>query len=207
MNFESLKKYRLAWEWFCNLALAVMYGLFAYSYILDFINTHRLSSLILIVFELTLVVLLLIRRMPKQVSVSLYDWAIAIMGTTMVVFLRPSPEINDHLVLVTLQLLGMSISLFGLFSLNRSYGTVPANRGIQTDGLYRFVRHPVYAGYFLSLSSYALQNPTSSNFIVVGAILMFKVLRIFAEEELLSKDPDYVAFKQKTRWRIIPYVF
>lgn len=207
MNFKSLKKYRLAWEWFCNIALAVMYGLFAYAYIFDFINTHRLSSLLLIVFELTLVILLLIRRMPKQVSTSLYDWAIAIMGTTMVVFLRPSPEVNDHLALVALQLLGMSVSLFGLLSLNRSYGTVAANRGIQTDGLYRFVRHPVYAGYFMSLSSYALQNPTAANFIVVGAVLMFKVLRIFAEEELLSKDPDYLAFKQKTRWRIIPYVF
>lgn len=207
INLDALRKYRTAWEWFCNIALAMMYAAFTYSFILDFMKQHRLSSLLLIVFELTLVLLLLIRRMPKEVSLSFYDWVIAVMGTCMVVFLRPDANVHDQPFLILLQMIGMAIALSGLFSLNRSYGTVPANRGVQSKGFYRFVRHPIYTGYFIYLSAFVAQNPTPSNIIVLVMILSFKILRIIAEETFLSQDPDYVAYKQKTRWRLLPFVY
>jgi protein-S-isoprenylcysteine O-methyltransferase Ste14 len=50
----------------------------------------------------------------------------------------------------TLITAGNLIDLWGYTVLTRSFGIVPEARELKTSGPYRFVRHPVYLGQFIS---------------------------------------------------------
>jgi len=105
------------------------------------------------------------------------------------------------------QVTGMVISLTGLFSLNKSFGLVAAHRGVKTGGLYSVVRHPIYAGYFLSFGAFLVQNITLINVLIYGVFVTLEILRVRAEERVLSQDPDYASYARKTRWRVLPSIY
>jgi protein-S-isoprenylcysteine O-methyltransferase Ste14 len=84
---------------------------------------------------------------------------------------------------------------------------VPALRGVKTGGPYRFVRHPMYAGYAIGHVGFLLINPVWWNFAVYGAATACQVVRLLAEEKLLSRSPDYQAFRSAVRYRLIPGAF
>ncbi|MBS0417232.1 MAG: isoprenylcysteine carboxyl methyltransferase [Proteobacteria bacterium] len=191
----------------CNLGLAACYLLFSWGMLQDFMATHRFSSLILTVFESLIVFYSLFRPAPKQANTSLYDWSVALAGTYIPLLLRPAPQVHDHPAIIAVQLVGMSISLAALFSLNKSFGLVAANRGVKRGGLYGVVRHPIYAGYFISFAAYVTQNPTGYNAALYAVFVCLELLRVAAEERVLSGDPEYVSYARSTRWRVVPFVY
>jgi protein-S-isoprenylcysteine O-methyltransferase Ste14 len=199
--------HRKTWEYVGNGLLAVFSLGFLISMIADFKTRHRPSSLFVAVFEGAVVWFSLMRPIPKTSNVSAYDWAVALLGSWFILLLRPAPQVHDQLLLLALQLLGMSISLAGLFSLNKSFGLVAANRGVKTSGMYALVRHPIYAGYFLSFGAYLAQNTTAANVAIYIAFVTFELLRVVAEERVLRHDPAYESYVQRTRWRVVPLVF
>jgi protein-S-isoprenylcysteine O-methyltransferase Ste14 len=78
---------------------------------------------------------------------------------------------------------------------------------IDTD-LYAIVRHPMYIGVILMYSASPLA--LGSYWAVIPAVLIIPVLvaRIKDEESALEKDlPGYVEYKQKTKYRLIPFVW
>ncbi len=198
---------RKLWEYGCNIGLAACYLVFSWGMLGDFMRTHRLSSLLLTLFETLIVFYSLCRPAPKQINRSLYDWTVALGGTFILLLLRPAPQVNDHAAILVLQFLGMSISLIALFSLNRSWGLVAANRGVKTGGMYGFVRHPIYAGYFVSFAAYLAQNATMTNVPIYVAFVWLEVLRMGAEERVLARDPEYVSYSTRTRWRVLPFIY
>lgn len=201
--------YYLLWEMGCAGGLLLWYGYFVYIFGVHFLNTYSISSLMYVIYELMIVLFLVIRNLPKEISFSPHDWLVAIFGTLGSTLLRPTEAsmLPDLYFLVGLQIIGLLISGIGLAALSNSYGTVAANRGVKTHGIYRFIRHPLYCGYILTLAAFVLQNCTWYNLIVVTMVLTFKLLRIFAEERLLMQDPQYQTYATKTKYRIIPYVW
>ena len=195
------------WEYCCNTGLAACYLIFSWGMLIDFTRTHRLSSLILTVFETFIVFYSLCRPAPKQANTSIYDWTVALAGTFILLLLRPAPQVHGHPAVLTVQLIGMCISLAALFSLNKSWGLVAANRGIKTAGMYSVVRHPIYAGYFVSFAAYLVQNATAANAMIYAVFVCLELLRMGAEERLLSRDPDYVSYTRRIRWRVVPFVY
>lgn len=202
-----INSHRKLCEYGCNFTLAAFYLYFDYRLITDFMLTYRISSALLVIFETAIVFFSLTRPLPDKTNTSLYDWFIALSGTTIVILLRPSAQVDDNIALLTVQIIGMMISLVGLFSLNKSWGLVAANRGIRSSGMYKFVRHPIYAGYFISFGCFVAQNLMSYNVFILALFITLEVLRIHAEEDILSQDPAYMAYKQTTRWRVIPYIY
>jgi protein-S-isoprenylcysteine O-methyltransferase Ste14 len=77
------------------------------------------------------------------------------------------------------------------------------NRGIVKSGPYRFVRHPAYTAKLLIWILQGIFFAQFGLFILLGFILMY-VLRAWTEERHLSRDPDYLAYKQSVRWWFIP---
>lgn len=217
MNFklkpDSLSKkhrfYYLLWEMGCAGFLIIWYGYFAYVFGMHFFESYALSSLLFLIYELMIVLFLFIRHIPKEISFAPYDWFVAIVGTLGATLLRPTETsmLPDLEFLVIFQILGLIISGIGLASLSKSYGTVAANRGVKTNGLYRYIRHPLYSGYFFTLSAFVLQNASIYNIAILGLVFSFKLLRIYAEERLLFQDSEYVAYATKAKWRIIPYIW
>jgi len=199
--------HRRPWEYFCNAVLGLNALLFTYVMLLDFFSKHRASSLYVAVFEAAVVLFAVSRPMPKESNKSLYDWTIALLGSLIILLLRPAPQVHDHVPILVAQLVGMLISLTALFSLNKSFGVVAANRGVKTRGMYSLVRHPIYAGYFLSFGAFLSQNLTVANVAIYALFVTLELMRVAAEERVLSQDPDYVGYVRKTRWRVLPLVY
>ncbi|VWB69140.1 isoprenylcysteine carboxyl methyltransferase [Burkholderia lata] len=106
-----------------------------------------------------------------------------------------------------LQIVGIAWQLFAKLSLGRSFGLLPANRGVVSSGAYRFVRHPIYAGYLLSEIGFLLTNFGTRNLVTISAWMLLQIGRILLEEHVLSEDADYRAYKTQVRYRLIPGVF
>jgi protein-S-isoprenylcysteine O-methyltransferase Ste14 len=81
------------------------------------------------------------------------------------------------------------------------------NRGITDKGPYRFIRHPAYvckgfAWWMEYLPNMGLQTA----FFLIGLNGVYAI-RAWTEERHLSQDPDYVAYKKKVPWVMIPRVW
>ncbi|MPV55581.1 isoprenylcysteine carboxyl methyltransferase [Burkholderia sp. HI2761] len=107
----------------------------------------------------------------------------------------------------TWQICGIAWQLFAKLSLGRSFGLLPANRGVVSTGAYRFMRHPIYVGYLLSEIGFLLSNFSTRNALTIGVWMLLQIGRIRMEERVLSEDADYRAYKTKVRYRLIPGVF
>ncbi|MBA3755809.1 MAG: isoprenylcysteine carboxylmethyltransferase family protein [Nitrosomonas sp.] len=186
--------------------LAVFFGIFAYAHFLIFLDTGKLSLLLVIISEALTTAFFIFRSNPKTVSVIPSDWLVAIIGSFAPLFLRPA----DYGVLPQAEILivlGTILQTAGLISLNRSFAIVAAKREIKTEWMYRIIRHPLYASYFLIFGGYILVHTTAMNLVLFLITMSFLCLRIFREERHLSLDPEYRSYMLKVRYRIIPYIF
>lgn len=190
-----------------KLGILASYGFLSYGLLMSFMQTSRPSSVFFLTFTVIVIVFVLLRPVPKEASMSLYDWMIAMFGTFLPTLFRSLPGAHDIMFFQLMQVIGILISLTGLISLNKSFGLVAANRGIKTSGIYKYIRHPLYMGYFVSYTAFWGQNITLQNTGILVLWIMFEILRIFAEEEFLSKDAAYAEYMKKVRWRILPGVF
>jgi protein-S-isoprenylcysteine O-methyltransferase Ste14 len=84
---------------------------------------------------------------------------------------------------------------------------MPANRGIVSSGLYRAVRHPIYAGYLVTHLAFLVANPSARNIAVLVAADVALVVRSLYEERTLRRDEGYGAYCRMVRWRLVPRVF
>lgn len=190
-----------------NWSLAVVFAFFAYAHVRQFIDQPRVSVVLIVVMESLLVLFLLVRREPDRTWHSWNTWLTTLCGTAFPLLLRPADVPADLLLGQALQVAGAALQVAALVSLNRSMGLLPAHRGVQTSGLYRFVRHPLYAAYCVSLMGYLISNASAYNVMIIVAGSAMQIARILNEERLLFAYPDYVAFAGRTRWRLVPFVW
>ncbi len=169
----------------------------------------RLTLLLMVVTETLTVVLVLVARPAGR-----QDWRpVTAFFTTAATFyflfldFDPGRHLIPEWAGVTLQCAGVAWTIFAKLSLGRSFGLLPADRGIVTHGAYRWVRHPVYLGYFLNNIGYLLPNFSRQNFLVYAVFLSFQLFRVLREEKLLSGNPEYRAYCERVRWRLVPFVF
>jgi protein-S-isoprenylcysteine O-methyltransferase Ste14 len=164
-------------------------------------------AILLLMSEGLIVALLLVRRPTEHISRRLGDWAMAVMGTFVVLLVAPGgPAINAVLGL-SLMLAGLVVHLGAKLSLWRSFGLVAANRGVKTKGLYAMVRHPMYAGYMLSHAGFLLSSPSWWNLAIYAMAWTLLIARIEAEEKTLRGDAQYTDYMQRVRYRLAPGLY
>jgi len=172
--------------------------------------TNPFAPLVMIA-ETSVVIFVLLRRSTQDISMRLGDWLLAATATYAPLFIQPADTPDALRVAIPLALLlvgfGNVVQIAAKLFLRRSFGIAPANRGIKTDGMYRFVRHPMYAGYLFVHIGILLLMPSALNLVIYGIGWWAQILRLLAEERLLSEDPAYRAFMEKTRWRLVPGLF
>jgi protein-S-isoprenylcysteine O-methyltransferase Ste14 len=105
------------------------------------------------------------------------------------------------------QFVGLAGAVWSLLALGRSFGIVPANRGLRTGGPYGLVRHPLYGFYFVSWAGYVLENPALRNILVFSAAFVFQLLRMQREELFLRQDTAYQAYCNAVRYRVLPRIY
>jgi protein-S-isoprenylcysteine O-methyltransferase Ste14 len=163
-----------------------------------------ISTAGLVVINTTALVLFMVRRDASRVG-SLAEGVLAVSGTFVASFLKDAGQLHDAKLIPTLvQMAGLLGWAAALATLGRSFGVVPADRGLVSHGPYRFVRHPIYAFEALFFLGYLMAVPTPRSFIVIAAWTVLQVGRIIREERILG---GYDEYRQQVRWRLIPFVW
>ena len=154
------------------------------------------------------VVTMLIRRSPVRISSDPWFWAVAgiysYYNLLVAGLLRGGVALAPAQLVNALAVLGVWISIFARLSLGRNIGLIPAQRKIVTSGVYRYVRHPIYSGYFISTISWGLSCFSLVNVLALAFGCAVCIVKTLMEESFLSDDPDYAAYMKRVRWRWFP---
>ena len=102
---------------------------------------------------------------------------------------------------------GALLSVISLWALGRRFGIRPALRGLSVHGPYRVVRHPIYLSYVLSDIGYNLQecNLGTAALVIIGWMAM--IYRIQGEERVMAHHPQWTAYTDVVRYRLLPGIW
>ena len=99
---------------------------------------------------------------------------------------------------VALWLIGVSVGFWPLWHLRRAFSIEPEARVLVTSGPYRWARHPIYAMYLLINAGLWLRHPSLPFAIVLLGWLGLLLLRVRAEERVLTEAfPEYAAYRRR----------
>lgn len=201
-------------HYFINILAGVLWAFWAYNNIRQAFKAPEFSWEAFLYFTLffrnsSLTILFLIRRPAKASSKQIKEWLVAFLGTFISVFysigeghsLIPS---YNHSAIYVVMILAIVLSVLAILSLGRSFGIVPANRGIQSRGLYSIVRHPIYACYIIFDIAFMNVRFSWLNLFVFCTSLLAFYLRAIYEERFLRMDPAYREYVEKTRYMFLP---
>lgn len=209
VSSRARKGWRVAGHWGGNLILALLWGKFALNAYHRWAHTGSLILLGLVLYNTLLVTVTIARRPSVSTSTQIKDWVAAMLTVAISLVFRPG-EWHHPLAQAggsILQGVGLTIMVVALTTLGRSFGVVPANRGIKRSGLYGWVRHPLYAGELVFFSGFLMTNFSSYNLIAWFGILYGLVMRSWLEEDHLSLDAEYQAYMKAVRYSFFPGLF
>jgi len=172
-------------------------------------DTSRYTLLLLLVSEGLTVALLLFARKAVLRDLS----PVAIGATTLALSFFLFFEYTGTLRLIpewagaAIQLFGIAWQILSKVTLGRSFGVLPAARGLVTHGPYRVVRHPIYLGYLIAHVGFLLGNFSLQNVLVLGALYCAQIVRMLREEAVLGESGEYRDYAARVRWRLVPFVF
>ena len=189
-----------------NVVVVVFFGLLALACYRKYHDTGSINWLGLLIVNIVCVAMYIARRDASSISQSPLLWLLAFAGTCVTLLLRPTAPSIPFSVGDIVQLVGIVAIVASLLSLRRSYGIVPAHRGIRTGGLYNFVRHPLYASELIWMLGFVIANPSGWNIGLWLCDCVFQFSRACAEERFLSVDPIYSRYRARVKYRLIPFV-
>jgi len=116
----------------------------------------------------------------------------------------PLPDGPWYALCITLCLLGCTVMIAADA---QKYFTLKKHRGLITDGLFRYVRHPNYLGEMMIYGSFALMVWHW----LPALVLAWVWLGVFAvnmrmKERSMSRYPEWAAYRARTGW-LLPRLF
>lgn len=189
--------------------IIVLFSFMAVRFGGDFLQTGRLTNLLLLISEMLVVALTVLRRAAATVDRSMRARLLTTLSLLGPPLVRPSQLVPmlPPSVTVLASVFGLAIVIAGKVTLGRSFGLMPANRGVVSSGVYRLVRHPIYLGYLITHVAFLFANPSPSNIVVLVAADTALLLRAVCEEQTLACDERYREYQQLVRWRVCPGLF
>jgi protein-S-isoprenylcysteine O-methyltransferase Ste14 len=190
--------------------IVALFSMMAVRLAADFLRTGHLTGLLLVGSEALVVILTLFRRTAGTVDRSLRARLLTIFSMLGPPLVRPAVDVApfaSDAFTVLVSAAGLMIVIIGKLSLGRSFGLTPANRGVVSSGVYRFVRHPIYLGYLITHVGFIIANPINWNLAMLTAADIALILRARAEEQTLAKDSAYREYMRRVRFRLVPGLF
>jgi len=189
--------------------IAVLFTLLSVNLIANFMQTGHVTGLLLVASEALVVVLTVIRRQARLVDRTMaaaITTTLSMAGPPMVRASEALPLAPDALTAIV-SAVGLALVVIGKMALGRSFGLVPANRGVVVRGPYEFVRHPIYTGYLITHVGFLVANPSPWNAVVLLVADTALIIRALMEERVLSADATYQGYCQRVGWHLVPGVF
>ena len=111
----------------------------------------------------------------------------------------------------TMILLSLFVGFWAIYTMRKSKFTIspiPREKAqLLEDGMYGFIRHPMYLAVFLLCLGFLLQNPDEVNILVYSILFADLLVKLHWEEKLLEeKFEGYKNYQLKTK-KIIPFIF
>lgn len=119
-------------------------------------------------------------------------------------FYWPDPLTDYTLKIIVVILMG--VYLWATLSLGTKCSNL-TNRGIVTNGAYKYIRHPAYAGKVTAWWIMALPHFSVAMIISMCGWTAIYFLRAITEEGHLSLDKDYLKYKKLTPYRFLPGIY
>jgi len=191
-----------------DFALCAAWGVLAYFTLRNWVRTREANGLAMFLVNTTYAYFFVTRKASKDCSTLPMDWIVTALTILVSFNFRPLAGMSGVLprVSVTLQTITVLALFASVLSLGRSFGLVPANRGIKVGGMYAYIRHPLYGTQLLFYCSFLLGNWSPRNAVILAAVFIGMNLRARAEERLLAKDEEYQTYLGQVRFRFIPGV-
>ncbi|MEP6872785.1 MAG: isoprenylcysteine carboxylmethyltransferase family protein [Burkholderiales bacterium] len=198
-------------EWllrvFALLLLAFIVFRWGHAWMLDH---SRWTVLLLLVSESYTLVLVLFAHRAIQRDVSSLAMVATIYASGAAALLgdQGTARVAPEWIGASLQLASLAWQFTAKVFLGRSFGLLPAQRGLVMAGPYRIVRHPIYFGYLIGHVGFLLVNFSWRNAGVLALLYVAQVIRIRREEFVLSEtDRSYRQYQTRVRWRLLPFVY
>ena len=94
-----------------------------------------------------------------------------------------------------------SLTLWGLWTLRRSFSITVEARTLVTGGPYLWVRHPIYLGEMLTAGGVLAWRFSSENLIIFLTFVCIQLLRARWEEgKLMKYFPQYMEYAGRSKW-------
>jgi len=196
-------------ELVARACIGVLFTLLSKNLLEDYLKTGRVTGLLLLAAESLVVVLTIVRRRARIVDRSVGAAVSTTMSLAGPPLLRAGEVVGllPDSVTALLSAIGLILVIVGKMALGRSFGIVPANRGVVMRGPYGVVRHPIYAGYLITHVGFVLANPTTRNIAVILIADAALIVRALMEEKVLKTDAEYQGYCRRVGWHLVPGVF
>ena len=198
-------------EWllrgFALLLMVLIVTRWGHAWMLDH---SRWTVLLLLVSESYTLMLVLLAHRAIQRDLSFVALAATIYACSAAALLgdQGTLRLAPEWIGAGLQLASMAWQFTAKVFLGRSFGLLPAQRGLVMAGPYRFVRHPIYFGYLIGHIGFLLANFSWRNAAVLALLYVAQVIRIRREEAVLAAtSDDYRRYQTRVRWRLLPFVY
>jgi protein-S-isoprenylcysteine O-methyltransferase Ste14 len=171
-------------------------------------RVNNLANTIWIVGAIIMGVFSLIRLPPRVVIISVRSIAATAGMLVLPCMMRPTTPSVGLIALggIALEIIGVTATQVARIYMGQHFGLLPANRGIVTRGPFALVRHPIYMGWLTMCAGYFMSFPSARNAMLIAVALPFMMWRIEQEESLLDQDPEFVAYRDRVRYRLVPGV-
>jgi protein-S-isoprenylcysteine O-methyltransferase Ste14 len=191
-----------------DATLVCISALFVWAHATHAIQDRSIANVFFATEQAFLVVMFLTRRRTNTTSQKPLDWFTATIGGWLALAMRPHETGGTATLFgAGMQVFGLTFVLICFATLGKSFGIVAANRGLKVNGPYRLVRHPIYVGHTITMTGFVIANAWWPNIAILATVTVFQVLRIQAEERVLSATSDYQSYQRQVRWRLVPGVF
>ena len=201
---------RLWTDLLARATVAALFTLLSVNLFADYARTGHVTGLLLLVGESLVVVLTIARRRAIAVdrsAAAAIMTTISLAGPAMLRATDAQLPLAPDAVTALLSAVGLMLVVAGKITLGRSFGVVPANRGVVVRGPYSLVRHPIYTGYLITHMAFLMAHPMPWNVSVILLADIALILRALMEERVLSADASYQQYCRRVGWHLVPGVF
>jgi protein-S-isoprenylcysteine O-methyltransferase Ste14 len=149
---------------------------------------------------------------------SIYVWVASILFILVCALWRPVPGVVWHVtgaaawVMTGLQVGGVWLTLRSARALDvRDLAGIGSTHArpteFKTTGPYGWVRHPIYAGWFLMVLPTPVMTMTRLVFALVSCAYLLIAIPLEERTMRSSQDGGYEGYMRKVRWRLVPGLY
>lgn len=183
---------------------------FAHNIWLNYQATHSITSLIMLAGEILTITLVIIAKPTNTRDFNPIPCLATILASFYFFFISLDSETNIQIipdsVTAGIAIAGLVWQIYSKIYLGRSFGLLPACRTVVDTGPYKLIRHPIYFGYFVTHMGFLLNNFSLWNVTVLLCLYLLQFLRMIYEENVLCQNEQYREYKQRVKYRFIPFV-